>query len=54
MKLFEADLRSNGLPPMFRLRPLESDDFFKGFPELLAELTDIGSLNEEKFKSILP
>ncbi|EPZ35760.1 acyl-CoA N-acyltransferase [Rozella allomycis CSF55] len=38
------------LPPNYIIRPLRSNDFDKGFSQLLSQLTDIGDLSAQNFQ----
>lgn len=39
------------VPEGFSLRPISINDFSKGFLELLGQLTTVGSVSQDDFKS---
>jgi len=51
MDLFDPLLITGQLPAPYRIRPLHSNDFSKGFGKLLSQLSDIENLNEAKFSA---
>uniref|UniRef100_A0A1I7T5X5 Glucosamine 6-phosphate N-acetyltransferase n=1 Tax=Caenorhabditis tropicalis TaxID=1561998 RepID=A0A1I7T5X5_9PELO len=53
--IFDASLLAphipKTLPDNLKIRPLEKNDFSKGYLELLGQLTSVGNVDQEKFEN---
>lgn len=49
--LYISNEIQSSLPPSYLIRPLERDDDERGFIELLSQLSIVGRITQESFKS---